>query len=79
MLQYDKTYRSICERNYQKNLENYGVRIFKISTANAGGGGGYNFKIFTRHFKRRDLDSGMFGEIMLQWILQLSSVRSGLV
>jgi len=40
MLQYDKTYRSICERNYQKNLENYGVRIFKISTANAGGGGG---------------------------------------
>jgi hypothetical protein len=32
---YDNTYCSICERSYQKNWENYGVNIFKISTANA--------------------------------------------
>ena len=32
---YANTYCSVCERSYQKNWENYGVNIFKISTANA--------------------------------------------
>ena len=60
MPQYANTCPSICERNYQQNLEYYVVRVSIISTTNTQGGT-WNYKILYRHFKRRDLNPGVDG------------------